>query len=213
MIWMVKFRAILLGSLLAVVAPGLGCHTVSAATPVLVKNDGPSAVQLGFDGGQNKTIAPGDTAQFSLDAGDHSSQCRFEGAYDGCNIEERFTVGTTKGLNLALRPVLTLQHAVALAQQGTLTAQTIRDRAWATKTLELAGAAPDCADYAAGKLGTVSTPVRSGMSIGNITLANQNLCGERKTVIQTVVNGAPVYLEPRFLTFRDRAGRPISVRQ
>ena len=77
MIWMVKFRTILIGSLLAVWAPGLGCHAASAATPVLVKNDGPSAVQLGFDGGQSKTIAPRDTARFSLDAGDHSSQCRF----------------------------------------------------------------------------------------------------------------------------------------
>ena len=46
-----------------------------------------------------------------------------------------------------------------------------------------------------------------------MTLANQNLCGERKTVIQTVINGAPVYLEPRFITFRDRAGRTIWIRQ
>jgi len=150
---------------------------------VLVKNDGPSTVQLGFDGGQSKTIAPRDTAQFSLDAGDHSSQCRFEGTYDGCNIEERFTLGATKGLNLALRPMLTLQHAIALAQQGMITAQTTRDKAWATKTLELAGTAVDCADYGAGKLASVSTSVRSGLSIGNMTLANQNLCGNRKTVI------------------------------
>jgi hypothetical protein len=213
MIWMVKFRTILLGGLLAAWAPGFGCHAASAATPVLVKNDGPSAVQLGFDGGQNKTIAPRATAQFSLDAGDHSSQCRFEGAYDGCNIEERFTLGATKGLNLALRPVLTLQHAVALAQQGMLSAQTIRDSAWATNTLELAGTAIDCADYSAGKLGAVSTRVRSGVTMGNMTLASQNLCGQRKVVVQAMVNGAPVYLEPRFLTFRDRAGHPISVRQ
>src|SRR5260221_9959212 len=164
MIWMVKFRSILLGSLLAVWAPGLGCHGASAA-PVVVKNDGPSAVQLGFDGGQSKTIAPRDTAQFSLDAGDHSSQCRFEGVYDGCNIEERFTLGATKGLNIALRPVLTLQHAVTLTQQGMLTAQTIRDMAWVTKTLELPGTALDCADYAAGKLSTVSTRVRSSSSV------------------------------------------------
>jgi hypothetical protein len=212
MIWMVKFRTILLGSLLAVWALGF-CHAASAATPVVVKNDGPSAVQLGFDGGQTKTIAPRDTAQFSLDAGDHSSQCRFEGAYDGCNIEERFTLGATKGLTLALRPMLTLQHAIMLAQQGMITAQTTRDKAWATKTLELAGAAPDCADYSAGKLATVSTSVRSGLSIGNMSLANQNLCGDRKTVIQTVINGAPLYFEPRFITFRDSAGRTIWIRQ
>src|SRR5258705_4057059 len=187
MIWMVKFRTILLGSLLAVWALGLGCHGASAA-PVLVKNDGPSPVQLGFDGGQNKTIAPRDTAQFSLEAGDHSAQCRFEGVYDGCNIEERFTLGTTKGLNLTLRPMLTLQRAIALAQQGMITAQTIRDKVWATKTLELAGTAGDCADYSAGKLASVSTSVRSRLAIGNMTLANQTLCGDRKTVIQTVIN-------------------------
>jgi hypothetical protein len=212
MIWMVKIRTILLGSLLTFWALGLGCLAASAA-PVLVKNDGPSAVQLGFDGGQNKTIAPRDTAQFALDAGDHSSQCRFEGVYDGCNIEERFTLGVTKGLNLTLRPMLTLQHAIALAQQGMITAQTTRDKAWATKTLELAGTASDCADYAAGKLASVSTSVRSGLAIGNMTLANQNLCGDRKTVIQTVIDGAPLYFEPRFITFRDRAGRTIWIRQ
>lgn len=212
MIWMVKFRTCLIGSLPVALALGLNCHGASAA-PVVVKNDGPSAVQLGFDGGQSKTIAPRDTAQFSLDAGDHSSQCRFEGAYDGCNIEERFTLGATKALNLTLRPMLTLQHAIALAQQGTLSAQTIRDKAWATKTLELAGTEPDCADYAAGKLAGVSTSVRSGLSIGNMTLANQNLCGNRKTVIQTMIDGAPLYFEPRFITFRDRAGRTIWIRQ
>ena len=212
MIWMVKFRTILLGSLLAVWAPGLGCHGASAA-PVLVKNDGPSAVQLGFDGGQSKTIAPRDTAQFSLDAGDHSSQCRFEGVYDGCNIEERFTLGATKGLNLTLRPMLTLQRAIVLAQQGMLTAQTIRDTAWTTKTLELTGTAGDCADYGAGKLATISTPVRGGVSIRNMALANQTLCGERKTVIQTMINGAPAYLEPRFVTFHDGAGRTVLIRQ
>jgi len=209
---MVKFRTILIGSFLAVWAPGLGCHAASAA-PVVVKNDGPSPAQLGFDGGQSKTIAPRDTAQFSLDAGEHSSQCRFEGVYDGCNIEERFTLGATKGLNLALRPMLTLQHAIALAQQGMITAQTTRDKAWATKTLELAGTAPDCADYSVGKLATISTSVRSGLAIGNMILANQNLCGDRKTVIQTAIDGAPLYFEPRFITFRDRAGRTIWIRQ
>ena len=212
MIWMVKIRTILLWSLLAVLAPGLDFPGASAA-PVLVKNDGPSAVQLGFDGGQSKTIAPRDTAQFSLDAGDHSSQCRFEGIYDGCNIEERFTLGATKRLNLTLRPMLTLQHAIALAQQGMITAQTIRDKAWATKALELAGAASDCADYAAGKLASVSTSVRSGWAIGNMSLANQNLCGDRKTVIQTMIDGAPLYFEPRFITFRDSIGRTIWIRQ
>ena len=212
MIWMVKFRTCLIGSLPALLALGLGCHAASAA-PVVVKNEGPSAVQLGFDGGQSKTIAPRESAQFSLDAGDHSSQCRFEGAYDGCNIEERFTLGATKGLNLALRPTVTLQHAIALAQQGMITAQTIRDRAWATKTLELAGAEPDCADYGAGKLGTVSMTVRGGTPIGNMSLANQNLCGQRKAVIQTVIDGAPAYLEPRFVTFRDRAGHSVWIRQ
>ena len=209
---MVKFRTILIGGLAALLALGLGCDAASAATPVVVKNDGPTSVQFGFDGGQSKAIPPRDTAQFSLEAGEHSSQCRFEGVYDGCNIEERVTIGTTKGLNIALRPVLTLQHAVALAQQGMLSAQTIRDRAWATKTLDFPGPESDCADYSTGKLATISTPVRSGMSIRDITLANQNLCGERKAVIQAVVNGTPLYFEPRFLTFRDGAGRPVSVR-
>jgi hypothetical protein len=213
MTWMVKFRTIPVGTLPVLLVLGLGCHAASAATPVVVKNDGPSSVQFGFDGGQSKTIPPRDTAQFSLDAGEHSSQCRFEGAYDGCNIEERFTLGTTKGLNIALRPVLTLQHAVTLAQQGMLTAQTIRDMAWATKTLELPGTALDCADYAAGKLSTVSTRVRSSSSVRNMALANQNLCGERKTVIQAEMDGTPLYFEPRFLTFRDGAGRPVWVRQ
>jgi hypothetical protein len=99
-----------------------------------------------------------------------------------------------------------------LAQQGMLSAQTIRDRAWATNTLDLPGPESDCVDYSAGKLATISTRVRSGMSIGNITMASQNLCGERKPVVQAVVNGTPLYFEPRFLTFRDGAGRPISVR-
>jgi hypothetical protein len=210
-IWMVKFRTILLGSLLAIWASGLACLAASAA-PVVVKNEGPSAVQLGFDGGQNQTIAPRETARFSLDPGDHSSQCRFEGAYDGCNMEERFTLGA-KGLNLALRPMLTLQHAVALAQQGTLTAQTTRDRAWATKALELAGTEPDCADYSAGKLATISTLVQGGVRIANMVLVNRTLCGERKTVVQTTINGAPAYLEPRFITFRDAAGRSVWIRQ
>ena len=70
-----------------------------------------------------------------------------------------------------------------------------------------------CADYAAGKLGTVSTTVRSGMAISNITLVNQNLCGDRKTVIQTMIDGAPLYFEPRFITFRDLAGRAVWIRQ
>ncbi|HMI96247.1 MAG TPA: hypothetical protein VK479_07020 [Micropepsaceae bacterium] len=213
MTWMVKFRTILIGGLPALLALGLGCQAASAATPVVVKNDGPTQVQFGFDGGQSKAILPRGSAQFSLEAGEHSSQCRFEGVYDGCNIEERFTLGTTKGLNIALRPVLTLQHAVALAQQGMLTAQTIRDMTWATKILDLPGPESDCADYSAGKLATVSTRVRSGMAIRDMTLANQTLCGERKTVIQAVVNGAPLYFEPRFVTFRDGAGRPVSVRQ
>jgi hypothetical protein len=194
-------------------ALGLGCQIASAATPVQVKNDGPTPVQFGFDGGPSKTIPPRDTLQFSLEAGEHSSQCRFDGDYDGCNIEQRFTLGATKGLNIALRPMLTLQHAVTLSQQGMVTAQTIRDIAWATNTLELPGPALDCADYSAGKLGAVATRVRSGMRIGNMTLASQNLCGERKTVIQAVINGAPLYFEPRFLTFRDGFGRTISVRQ
>ena len=211
MTWMAKFRLHPIGILPALLALGLG-HAATAATPVLVKNDGPTPVQFGFDGGQSKTIPPRDTAQFSLEPGEHSSQCRFEGVYDGCNIEERFTLGTTKGLNIALRPVLTLQHAVALAQQGMVTAQTTRDIAWATKTLDLPGTDLDCADYSAGKLGAVSTRVRSGVTIANMTVASQNLCGERKTVIQAVVNGAPLYFEPRFLTFRDGAGRTVSVR-
>jgi hypothetical protein len=37
--------------------------------------------------------------------------------------------------------------------------------------------------------------------IGKYDFDEPDLCGERKTVIQTVINGAPAYLEPRFVTF------------
>src|SRR2546430_201735 len=64
-----------------------------AANSVVIKNSGPAAVQIGFDRGTTQAIAPRATATVTLTGGQHTAQCRFEGAYDGCNIEEQFTVG------------------------------------------------------------------------------------------------------------------------
>src|SRR5438128_514228 len=77
----------------------------SAANSVVIKNSGPAAVQIGFDRGATQAIAPRATATVTLSGGQHTAQCRFEGAYDGCNIEEQFTVGDGRKFTIELRPV------------------------------------------------------------------------------------------------------------
>ena len=206
-----KFQPMCGLSLLALLALGLSCVGVCAATTVAVKNESPASVQLGFDGGAAKTIAPRATARFSLDAGEHSAQCRFEGGYDGCNLDDRFTIGDAN-VNMSLRPLYRLQHAVALTQQGMLAVETRQDMIWATSTLDVPGAAGDCVDYTAGQLAAAAKHVRSRMTLRNIGLATQNLCGVPRPVIGTTINGEQLYIEPRFLTFRDSAGHPILVR-
>jgi hypothetical protein len=198
-------------SLLALFALGLSCEAVCAATAVAVKNESPASVQLGFDGGAAMTIAPRATARFSLNAGEHSAQCRFEGGYDGCNLDDRFTIGDAN-VTMSLRPLYRLQHAVALAQQGMLAVETRQDSIWATATLDVPGTSADCADYEAGKLGAVAKPVRTRTKLRNLSLATQNLCGEQRPVIGAAINGELLYIEPRFLTFRDRGGHLVLVR-
>jgi len=205
--WIVRFSGTI-GILLLAFS-----QTPASAIPVMVKNNGPAPVQLGFDRGPATTIAPRSTAAFSLDPGQHSAQCRFDGNYDGCNLEELFTLGDRKGFAIDLLPVFTLQHAVALAQQGTLGVETRRDGAWATNTLQISGAAADCANYETGRLAQVSTRVRSGMTIRNVSLTTQNLCGEMRPVVAATVNGAQLYFQPDFLWFRDQGGHLVLVRQ
>src|SRR4029078_8218570 len=98
------------------------------------------------------------------DAGEHSAQCRFEGNYDGCNLDERVTIGAAN-LSMSLRPVLTIENAVAMAQRGALVVETRSDMSWATNSLDVSGAAVDCADYASGKLGAVSRPMPRALRI------------------------------------------------
>jgi hypothetical protein len=197
----------------ALLALALSCHAASAATLVKIKNSGFSDVRIAFDGGQPMTIAAGGTAQTTLDPGNHSADCHFDGTYDGCNLATSFTLADVKDLSLTLRPTLTLQHAVAMAQQGMLRTETQRDGAWATNTLELQGSAADCADYSVGKLGAVSTRLRSRVTIDKINVATRSFCGEQRSVIGTEIGGAPAYLDPRFVVFRDGSGRQILVTQ
>lgn len=210
--WIVSLPRKMAPSILGVLVLGFG-QNAAAVIPVLVKNGGPAPVQIGFDRAPATTIAPRGTAAFSLDPGQHSAQCRFEGSYDGCNLEDLFTLAERKNFTIDLRPVFTLQHAVSLAQQGMLDVQTRRDTVWATNTLDVPGTAADCTDYQRGRLAAVSTQVRSAMTIRNPTLAMQNLCGERRPVIATTIKGAQFYLQPSFLTFRDQSGRLVLVRQ
>src|SRR5438067_12377878 len=110
-----------------------------AANSVTIKNSGQAPVQIGFDRGATQTIAPRATAAVTLNAGQHTAQCRFEGAYDGCNIEEQFALGDGRQFTIELRPVYSLQHAVTLAQQGALRVETRRDTVWATKAEDIVG--------------------------------------------------------------------------
>jgi hypothetical protein len=136
MTWMISFARSSRWGAPALLALGLA-STASAATLVKIKNSGYSDLRIAFDGGQAMTIAPGSTGQAMLNPGDHSADCHFDGSYDGCNLATNFTLGDAKELELNLRPTLTLQHAIALTQQGTMRAETHRDGAWMTNTLEV----------------------------------------------------------------------------
>jgi hypothetical protein len=183
-----------------------------AATDVTIRNEGPSAVQLSFDNAPAKTIARGDSTRITLNDGVHVTQCRFDG-YDGCNLADDFTTtADVPRLTLTLRPVYTLEHAVALAGQGMLMLET-RPDVWSTSTLEVAGAAADCLGYDSGKLGAISKRQPYRLALRDAKLATQNLCGSEYQVIGATVNGAQVYFHPRFVTFKEKNGRQVLVRQ
>ena len=183
------------------------------ATTLMIKNNGRESLQIGFDGGATQTVAPRATASFALNAGPHTAQCRFEGQFDGCNLGDQFTLADSQRVNLDLQPIYTLQHAITLAQQGNLKVETRRDTVWATKVQDVAGTGTECASYEAGPLGSVSTKVRSGMTVAELALATQRLCGEARPVVAATIGGEKVYVQPNFLIFRDASGRPILVRQ
>jgi len=185
----------------------------AAANSLVIKNAGDTPVQIGFDGGATQTITPRATAAFSIDAGNHSVQCRFAGGFDGCNILEQFSLGDAAHININLLPVYTLQHAVMLAQQGTLRVETRRDAVWATTPEDLAGRGDDCANYEAGKLATISKRVRSSMRVDQPAFATQTLCGETRGVVAAVIGGEKLYVQPGFLIFRDQSGHAFLVRQ
>jgi hypothetical protein len=195
----------------ALVALALSGQAVSAAT-IVIKNGGPAEVQIGFDGAPAIRVAPRSTARLVLNDGEHSIQCSVDGIYDGCNIADRFTAGEVRELTLNLIPFIALPHAVELAQQGMLLMETRQDGAWATNTLDVAGAAEDCADYAKGPLGAVSRSLRARMPIRNATLAMQTLCGTSRPALAATVDGAQLYVPLRFVTFKEKNGRPVLVR-
>ena len=198
--------------LLAFAVAGLSTQSAYAVN-VVVKNDGPSAVQVGFDNGMAMTIAPRATGRFTLPPGDHSAQCRYEGGYDGCNLEGRFTLADTRERTLSLRPFFTAEHAVALVQQAQLVVETRPDQTWATSTLNVAGSGADCADYQAGKLAEVSRRLQGRSQLGKVALVTQNLCGEERAAFAATLNGTQLYVPIRSVTFRDKTGRPVLVRQ
>lgn len=191
----------------------LAFATPALGATVLIKNTGREPVQIGFDQGAAQMIAPRATASFTLNAGPHTAQCRFEGQFDGCNIEEQFTLADSQRMSLYLQPIYTLQHAVTLAQQGNLKVETRRDAVWATRAQDVTGLGTECASYESGKLASVSTRVRSGMPVAELGLATQRLCGETRPVVSTTIGGEKMYVQPNFLIFRDNNGRPILVRQ
>ncbi|HEX5279638.1 MAG TPA: hypothetical protein VFW28_06140 [Micropepsaceae bacterium] len=186
---------------------------VLAANSLSIKNAGNTPVQIGFDGEATQTIAPRATATIALDSGDHTAQCRFDGGFDRCNIEERFTLGEGRRISFSLLPVYTLRHAVMLAQQGALSVETRRDPVWATTPEDLAGRGADCTDYEAGKLATISKRVRSGMRVDQPAFATQTLCGDTRGVVAAMIAGEKLYLQPGFLVFRDQMGRAFLVQQ
>jgi hypothetical protein len=191
---------------------GLAAQSALAATEVTLRNEGPNAVQLSFDNGQPVTIAPRDSTRVNLNDGVHFTKCRFDG-YDGCNLADDFTTtAEVKRMTLTLRPVYTLEHAVALVGQGTLLVET-RPDVWSTSTLDVAGAAADCFGYDSGKLGAVSKRQPTRMALRDPRLAMQNLCGSQQQVIGATMDGTQAYLNPRFVMFKEKNGRPVLVRQ
>lgn len=189
----------------------LGCQSAFAATSIVVKNNGPVGVQIGFDGAAAKSIAPRETLRLSLNDGDHTAQCRYDG-YDGCNLAGSFTIEGAKEMTLNLQPVFTPEHAVAMAGQGTLSLET-RPDVWATTTLDVAGALEDCSDYTRGKLNAVLRRVRARSSIRNATLVMQNLCGRPSPGIGAIMDGAQLYFPLRSVMFKEKNGRPVLVQQ
>jgi hypothetical protein len=197
--------------LLALCGFCLGAESAIAATEVTIRNEGLSSLQVSFDG-QAVTVAPRESTRVNLNDGIHVTQCRFEG-YDGCNLADDFTTtGDVQRMTLTLRPVYTLEHAVALVGQGTLVVET-RPDVWSTSTLDVVGAAADCLDYDSGKLGALSKRQAVRIPLRDAKLAKQNLCGSELQVIGATVNGAQAYFHPRFLTFKEKNGRPVLVRQ
>ena len=197
---------------LALALCGFTAGSAFAATDVTIRNEGPNAVQVSFDNGQPVTIARGDSTRVTLNDGVHVTQCRYEG-YDGCNLADDFTTSAeVKRMTLTLRPVYTLEHAVALVGQGTLLLET-RPDVWSTSTLDVAGLAADCFGFDSGKLGAVSKRQPNRISLRDAKLAKQNLCGSEFDVIGATVNGAQAYFHPRFVTFKEKNGRPVLVRQ
>ena len=205
-------RGITLGVAALLTATALG-GPAFAANSVIIKNSGPAPVQIGFDRGATQAIAPHGTATVSLNPGQHTAQCRFEGVYDGCNIEDQFTLGDGRQFTIELRPIYTLQHAVTLAQQGALKVETRRDAAWATKAQDLAGTGAECTDYEGGKLAAIATKLRGGITVSELALATQRLCNEPRPVVSATIGGDKVYVQPNFLIFRERDGRPVQIRQ
>ena len=201
-----------------IIVPALAMATALAtpgfaANSVIIKNSGPAPVQIGFDRGATQTVVPRATAAVTLNAGQHTAQCRFEGAYDGCNIEEQFTLGDGRQFTIELRPVYTLQHAVTLAQQGALRVETRRDTVWATKAEDITGTGTECGDYEAGKLAAIATKVRSGSKVDQLAIATQRLCNEARAVVAATIGGEKIYVQPNFLIFRQPDGRPVQIRQ
>jgi hypothetical protein len=209
----VKPRSTMKPILLALFGLAVGAQSVTAATTIVLKNNSGSSAEIGFDGAAAIKVAPRDIARMTLNDGEHSIQCRFEGLYDGCNMAERFTIEGARELTLTLAPVFALSHAVALSQAGTLSIETRQDGAWATNTLDVPGTAADCADYASGKLGAVSQAMRPRMAVRNASVAMLNLCGQPHPAIGTSLNGAQVYIPLRFVTFKERNDRTVMVRQ
>jgi hypothetical protein len=199
--------------LLALLGVSLSGAGASAETRIVIKNNGSTEAQIGFDSTPAIKIAPGDVARLALNDGEHTIQCRFEGNYDGCNIADRFTVAGARESTFVLAPVLDLAHAVALAGQGMLSMETRQDGGWATTTLDVAGAPDECADYSKGRLASVSHVLRGGLAIRNPALATQTLCGEQRPVIGAIVNGAQSYVLVRFVTFKDNKGHSVLIRQ
>jgi hypothetical protein len=128
-------------------------------------------------------------------------------------MAERFTIEGVRDVTLTLVPVFALPHAVALSREGTLSIETKQDGAWATNTLDVPGVAADCADYATGKLGSVSQAMRSRVTVRNATVASLNLCGQPHPAIGTTLGTTQLYIPLRFVTFKERNDRPVMVRQ